>query len=61
MQEYELYLGGQWTETLSGEQFGFANPYGGKLWIKTYRNATYASPFGVTKPADTAEERGRDR
>lgn len=55
MQEYERYLGGQWTETLSGEQFESANPYTGKLWINTYRNATYASPFGGTKPADTAE------
>jgi acyl-CoA reductase-like NAD-dependent aldehyde dehydrogenase len=55
MQEYKLYIGGQWTETLSGEQFESANPYTGKLWINAYRNATYASPFGSTKPVDTAE------
>jgi acyl-CoA reductase-like NAD-dependent aldehyde dehydrogenase len=55
MQEYKLYIGGQWTETLYGEQFESTNPYTGKLWINTYRNATYASPFGGTKPADTAE------
>lgn len=59
MQEYKLYIGGQWTETLSGEQFESANPYTGKLWINTYRNATYASPFGATKPADTAERTGK--
>ena len=55
MQEYKLYIGGQWTETQSGDQFESANPYTGKLWINTYRDATYASPFGGTKPADTAE------
>jgi acyl-CoA reductase-like NAD-dependent aldehyde dehydrogenase len=59
MHEYELYIGGQWTETLSGEQFESANPYTGKLWINTYRNANYASPFGATKPADTAERTGK--
>jgi acyl-CoA reductase-like NAD-dependent aldehyde dehydrogenase len=59
MQEYKLYIGGQWTETLSGEQFESANPCTGKLWINTYRNANHASPFGGAKPADTAERTGK--
>ena len=59
MQGYKLYIGVQWTETLSGEQFESANPYAGKPWINTYRNVTYASPIGGTKPADTAERTGK--
>jgi (Z)-2-((N-methylformamido)methylene)-5-hydroxybutyrolactone dehydrogenase len=56
MQEYKLYIGGQWTETLSGEQFESANPYTGKLWINTCRNANYASPFGGYKASGYGRE-----
>jgi acyl-CoA reductase-like NAD-dependent aldehyde dehydrogenase len=47
---------GQWTETLSGEQFESANPNTGKLWINTYRNANYASPFGGYKASGYGRE-----
>ncbi len=60
MQEYKLYIGGQWTETLSGEQFESANPNTGKLWINTYRNANYASPFGGYKASGYGRENGEE-
>ncbi len=56
MQEYKLYIDGQWTETLSGEQFESANPYTGKLWTNTCRNANYASPFGGYKASGCGRE-----
>ncbi len=56
MQECKLYIGGQWKGTLSGEQVGFANPYTGKLWINTCRNANYASPFEGYKASGYGRE-----
>lgn len=52
MQEYKLYIGGQWTESLSGERFESTNPYTGKPWASV--------PLGNEADVDRAVEAARE-